>query len=644
MLMSSLDMNVYFGQVADETLVQCSQAEHRAGAAALLMPELLDHSSSLDDFPEPIPDPFAGERIKHAKSGKRHVRFDRDLAKSAQIQAKSDRVEANSGKGHAKADSVLAKSDQSQGRSVNNGVEPIRVAANSDQECIKPECLLVNPHRMAFHTGTDLAQSQADSCLRSEGTAQVGDTALDALCNSTAMPPSSKATANTVPVLPSEDPKDEWQQPPRCVQKHAAAVHCSTADALPAGAQHRVCNQGENHISAASSWPEDACSHVAHMSKLRHGQQLRQAAAEAAAVAAAQAARAESAVHADTPPAIAFHSKAARHAMAASEAAAAAASLRGLVMGTSSSQEGLKQMLTGSETRAGRLHASAPASPFHPSKQHSSVLHKACHNVWTAVSRRTGCSTDSVDVCAPQYVADDQEGNGLYSNAEEAAAKPKTAASAPASPSSFQRAAAPAVPTQEQVQSQQSGAPSQGHHIRGLQANLQSRSSALPPDDDWQCLHAPQLGQRLQQRQEPQQECGESQLGSQHGSQLGSQSASQWLQQEEQDPFKASALFPVYAELPSSIGPFTDCTNQLSSTHHQTHQQAQVPRKSEPRHKGKLSKSAAAADTHTRIILDASAKARLGSTGQQVCSWSCCYYNTDSQTDPLSCRHSCCPD
>ena len=51
-----------------------------------------------------------------------------------------------------------------------------------------------------------------------------------------------------------------------------------------------------------------------------------------------------------------------------------------------------------------------------------------------------------------------------------------------------------------------------------------------------------------------------------------------WCQQaEEEDPFIASTLFPVYAELASSVrpmsfGPLTDCTNQLGSAQHQTTQ------------------------------------------------------------------------
>ncbi len=114
----------------------------------------------------------------------------------------------------------------------------------------------------------------------------------------------------------------------------------------------------------------------------------------------------------------------------------------------------------------------------------------------------------------------------------------------------------------------------------------------------------------------------------QQGCQGRSQVGSHRQQQEGEDPFKASAMFPVYAELAGSsnasgISPLTDCTNQLASTGIRSHQHGLVQRTfAQSRQRRRASKPAAGVSKVADSALalhQASAKERCAYSWQQAC-------------------------
>ena len=320
-----------------------------------------------------------------------------------------------------------------------------------------------------------------------------------------------------------------------------------------------------------TSWPE-----MTHVGKLRHGEQLRQAAAEAAAAAAGQAARAESAVRLRTPPTIAFHSMAAKHAMIAAEAAAAAAAVtadstnQGKAMGPQHGPGHLKlqsSLLEGHAQgrarqfhapRAGRLPASAPTSPVRHGKQNSSTQHRGSHGLLDMTCQNAGCSVDLADGRVQSQHAGTKEPFGILEMSGNDVLP--SAASAPASPVRVTMVGGSvqqyhSLPQQQSVQSTAAG------EADACQQRVSGQAEHCKHLQQIQIAQHAQHGQQPQRAQRSQQ--------AQHAQQAT------WEQEglhPMEDPFQASEQFPVCPELPLSLpnkdtqdsqqGLLTDCTNQ----------------------------------------------------------------------------------
>ena len=680
LLMSSLDMDAYFGKVADNSH---AHADHMTGHPH--MSELLDHSESFEQFSQSIPDPFA--------DGYTHAKHDRVFAKSAQTPIKLGRVRSKSGKGLAKSGQTMAMPHSNQvnsGRGISKSDQTHAKIGTSSRHPVMREVSKVAQgswtsdgcrgltEMTASHTGTDMPDLQLGSIRHSNLKLRAAASHTVEAAPSSMTVSHSKANArDSMAAMNShglEQAQQQRQQQAACVPEPELALHQSKPAGIPAGTQQMAAaaaavaaavattntgKAGARPFAVQGAWPL-----LPHVTKLRHGQQLRQAAAEAAAVAAGQAAKAESAVPLHTPPTIAFNSKAARHAMAAAEAAAAAASLRGgqVMRAVTGSQEGPKQGCSGHGARAGRLHASAPSSPMNAGKQHSSVLHKACHGLLAAVGGRTDCSSDIVNVGAPQYVGSPDGKGHLYTTAWQScsAGGMTGSASAPNLPLPVKHAAGGESQRATFAQSQQLGMlhhkasqqlpnmtakqakslsegqvesgsdPQLGGHSLQVQGwQQEDEQEQLPPEAQQWFQHDSELGSHTvstwqQQQEEEQQMPAEVQQGCQGGSQLGSQ----WQQQEGEDPFKASAMFPVYAELAGSSNasgssPLTDCTNQLASKGMHSHQHALVQHTfAQSRHRRHASKSAAdvhlAADS-AQVLHQASATQQCACSCQQAC-------------------------
>ena len=676
LLMSSLDMDAYFGKVADNSHPQAAHADHMTGHPHTS--ELLDHSESFEQFSQSIPDPFA--------EGYTHAKHDRVLAKSGQTPPKLGRIQSKSGKGLAKSGQTLLMPDSNQvnsGRSISKSDQThakigtssshpvIREVAKAAQGSWTSDGCQGLSKMTASHTGTDMPDLQLGS-MRQSKLRDAASNSVEAASSSMTVSHSKADARGSLAAVNShglEQAHQQRQQQAGCVREPAFALHHSMIAGIPAGTQQTAAaataatdtgKAGTRPSAVQGAWPL-----LPHVTKLRHGQQLRQAAAEAAAVAAGQAAKAESAVPLRTPPTIAFNSKAARHAMAAAEAAAAAASLTGgqVMHATAGSQEEPNEGCIGQGQRAGRLHASAPVSPVNAGKQRSSVLHKACHGLSAAVGRRTDCSSDIVNVSDPQYVAGPDDKGQLHNTAwQSCSANGMTgSASAPNSPLPVKHAAGVESQRTTCAQSQQSGV----LHHKALQQPLDmtaQQAKSLSERQAWPSGSDPQLGghspqdQGWQQEEEQEQSPPKSLQWSRHDSKLGSHSASTWQQQQEEeqwmhpevqqgcqggsrlgpqwqqeegeDPFRASAMFPVYAELTGSSNasgssPMTDCTNQLASTGIHSHQHKLVQHKfAQSRHRRHASKYAAdvskVADSEFALH-QAFAKQKCAYSSQQAC-------------------------
>ena len=675
--MSSLNMDAYFGKVAHNSHPQAAHADHMTGHPHTS--ELLDHSESFEQFSQSIPDPFA--------EGYTHAKHDRVLAKSGQTPPKLGRIQSKSGKGLAKSGQTLLmpdsnrvnsgrgiwKSDQTHARIGISTRHPVmKEVSKVDQGSWNSDGCQGLSEMTASYTGTGMPDLQLGSMRQSKLRAAASNT-VEAASSSMTVSHSKANARGSLAAMNShglEQAQQQQQQQALCVREPKFALHHSMPAGIPAGTQQTAAaaaaaaaatntgKAGARPFAVQGAWPL-----LPHVTKLRHGQQLRQAAAEAAAVAAGQAAKAESAVSLRTPPTIAFNSKAACHAMAAAEAAAAAASLTGgqVMHAVTGSQEEPTQGCSGHSLRAGRLHASAPASPMNVGKQHSSVLHKACHGLSAAVGRRTDCSSDIVNVSDPQYVGGPDDKGQLHNTAWQScsAGGMKGSTSAPNSPLPVKHAAGVESQRATTAQSQQLGVlhhealqqqpsdttaqqakslserqvtsgsdPQLGGHSPQDQGWQQEKvQEQLPPKSQHWSRHDSELGSHpasTWQQEGEQQMPAEVQQGCHGGSQLGSR----WQQQEGEDPFKASAMFPVYAELAGSCNasgssPLVDCTNQLASTGIHSHQHALVPHKlAQSRHRRHASKSTAdvckIADA-ALALHQASAKGRHTYSGQRAC-------------------------
>ena len=674
LLMSSLDMDAYFGNVANDSHPQAARAGHMTGQPHMSV--LLHHSESFEQLSQSIPDPFA--------EGYTHAKHDRVSAKSGWTPPKVRRVQSKSGKGLAKSGQTLStpdsnqvsssreisKSDQTHAKiSTSSGHPVMREVAKVAQGSWKSDGCQSLSDMTACHTDTDRPDLQLGSIRQSKAQAEASNTAEAAPSSMTTSQSKADASSSLAAVnrhsVEQAQQQEQQQQQAVCVRERELALHHSTTAGIPAGTQQTAAaaaaaaaantdKAGKRSSAVQGAWPL-----IPHVTRLRHGQQLRQAAAEAAAVAAGQAAKAESAVTLRTPPTIAFNSKAARHAMAAAEAAAAAASLTGgQVMGAvSRSQEEPNQGCIGQGPRAGQLHASAPASPMNAGKKPSSVLHKACHGLLPTVGRCTDCSSDiAVLSAAPQYVRGSDSRGQLYNTAWQSglAGAVTASASAPNSPLPVKQATgkkshratfagsqqlgvlhhkalqqpfgiiAQQVQSLSECQALPSGNDSQlgGHSPQDLGWQWEKEEQQSPPEAEQRFQHDSKLGShpvskwQQQQQEEEQQMPVEVQQGCQSESQLGSQGQ----QQEGEDPFKASAMFPVYAELAGSR-PLTDCTNQLASTGIQSHQHGYMPHTvAQSRQSRHASKSAADVNKAANSVLALhQASAKSAYSGQQAC-------------------------
>lgn len=578
---SSPDMDTLFGRVANETLPHQLHVADYSQAKIESLPELLPLSSASDALSAPVPHPL-------------HVKATLDAhALSSRVNRQSQKVLPSSGRGYDKSDGAGASNPTTAHFQGPFSAAPrqsslCHSAAVSDAELLPgqscaaeeaeaPQAWLASPEK--YRPSANKPTAHVRASLADSGT-EAQTRAVDAAC---AMPAAHGLHLQQVQDMLTQAAASNQNAQPG-VLSHSAMLY-SQSTSLQLHEVKQSTRQAHFLPSAAStratSWPV-----VTHASKLRHGEQLRQAAAEAAATAAGQAARAESSVRLKTPPTIAFHSMAARHAMVAAEAAAAAAAVTAAcrIFGTaihpqhsagqlgahSSLPEGHAQgrarQLLDPASRAGRFHASAPASPVHRGKRRASALQQAGHGLFDIESQCVGCSLDLADVYGRlRYQhASREESPGLQRPLGNEVLP--YAASAPASPVRHRTAVTSIRQYQQLPIEQQSPLAScndrlslaaqphqllQQQSVQGTAAGWrqqttasQQRLSCDPAQHSRQPVQIPQHGQGSAPIQQAQPAKRRQQA--QHAQQAT------WHQEQAQpieDPFQASDRFPVCPEL-----------------------------------------------------------------------------------------------
>ena len=611
-------MNAFFGRVANEADPQELQAaDHHSHAMKDSLPELLNPSSStsLDALSASIPDPFHDNQahalimLSPCVLGANTQR-QKDLCLCRWSGARSLGANALAAEAHS-AGLLRASSPARWPSSLCHSAAPSGVEVHSGEshaEAAACQVRLASPEQPGPSTTSTSSGARSNSRGAQCSAADVMSTA--AAVTDSEMYSGTVDVATAVPFAqglqtvqrglthpdgfcqnlrldsqpqPGGQMESHWQEPKQEIKQ---------------GVKPEAPNA---NTSSAASMLATASPRVSHVSKLRHGKQLRQAAAEAAAAAAGQAARAESAVRLHTPPTIAFHSTAAKHAMLAAEAAAAAAGVAAdsTVQGVVTSPKlraghcniqllGCLGQSLASAPRAGRLHASAPASPVGHGEHSSSALHMG--------GQYAGHSMDPADVQAAGHAQHQHASRGELFGVLELFGNdvlPSTA-SAPATPV-ITRAAGNKV--WEHQHGQESFLPScsggllpdaQCHHL----PQQQSRQSMLSTDAGWkvdtnalqhaQCGQQAQLAQHGQRSQHAQH--GQRSQHAQHGQQAQHEQQATWEQEGThplEDPFKASEQFPICPELCLSLPDskkqdsrqsclLTDCTNQLAGPQSRT--------------------------------------------------------------------------
>ena len=577
--MSSLDMDAYFNIVTHENLPHHLYAGCRLPAEANSPPELLN-ASELDILAAPVFDPFHEEQALYKSAGQAHVR-----QSPQQVLPAPARLSA-------KLSADVAHSELAQ---TQCAAESARVSSNFEQQDMlsraaqKPADLHLGDSCAHESQAAANASQQAESDLCGS---QIGDTSV----NSSGAKVSSDHISTGCADIDSE--------------RHIGQDTRQSKEAKP---QPITADRAHPPPSVLTTlWPR-----MTHAPKLRHGKQLRKAAVEAAAAAAGQAARAESAVRLQTPPTIAFHSAAAQHAMAAAEEAAAAAAVcadylsdahcpdqRAGHSGAQSAAEleagpSVVGQLRFSASRAGRLHASAPASPVHP----SSARHRACHGLWDSAGNHAEDCVGFAAVHAPANANCHRASHGqtMIPHKQADTGLLSLRVSAPSLPVSSHNAAR-LLRQQHQQQIVSLSANRSQHHHKKQQQQIASLSANCS-----QHHHKPQQQQQHQDRPESWRDKVNLQMVSDGAEQSRHSQQPQHEQQAQQaqhglgtqlpieDPFKASEQFPVCPELslwlPRSIKQIkqydllADCTNQLASIQSQQFQHLRLPVKSRAKHR-----------------------------------------------------------
>ena len=582
--MSSVVKRTPFGRVVDEGPPQELRAtDHHSHALNDSLPELPHPSSSalLGALSVPIPDPLHDQRAQsnHAFPVNRAsspARWPSSLCNSAAPSG----AESHSGESHAEAAACQVKMASPEqpclsAKSNSSGVRSNSSGAKCPAADVVSASAAVRDSEMHSGFVDAVAAVPFASGLQ---VVQQGLTQPDSICqNLQADPRPRPAEPGSQMTSHHQEHKHKIKQG---VKPEALNAHTFSAAS-----------------SLATSWPR-----VSHVGTLRHGKQLRQAAAEAAATAAGQAARAESAVRLHTPPTIAFHSIAAKHAVLAAEAAAAAAAVTAdsAVQGAALSLKhraghsntqllGWAGQLPASAPKAGRLHESAPASPVQHGKHSSSALG----------GRYAEHSMDPADVQAPGHAQHQHASRGECLDVLELFGNdvlPRTA-SAPPTPV-ITRAAGNTVREHQQGQESFLSSCSVGlladahcHHLpqQHSRQSVQSTNAGWKMDTDasqharfGQPAQLPQHGQRSQHAQRGQQ--------AQHEQQAT------WEQEGThpmEDPFKASEQFPICPDLCLSLPNskkqdsqqeclLIDCTHQLTNPQSRHCQTVRPPSTSPP--------------------------------------------------------------
>ena len=576
--MSSLDMDAYFNTVAHQNLPQHLYTGCQVPAEDSALPEVLN-ASELDTLAAPILDPFHEEQALYKSVGQVIIKQDPQqvLPAHARLSARLSGDIAHSSElaqSHCIAESASLSSNKEQ-------QEILSTAATQSPADIVPA-----------HSRAHESQTSAITSLQAETNlcgSQLGDTNGNSSGGKL-----SKAGVNTFDV-DTDSERHIRQDISQSVETKTQPVNADRTHPQP--------------FVLANSWPR-----MTHVPKLRHGEQLRKAAVEAATAAAGQAARAESAVRLQTPPTIAFHSKAAQHAMAAAEAAAVSAGQisAALCPGQRAGRFGAQSAVELEEghslvgqlhvpaPRAGRLHASAPASPKHPSLP----LHRACQSLWG----NTGNHADEgVDFAAVNVSGD----HGCYHASDGQPMDPLEQPNAGLSPLAF---SAPSSPVSS-------------HKAVRLFRQQQQQQLALLSCN---CLHQKQQLSTLSAictHRQRQQERPESKKGKARDSD-GAEQSRHWQQPQHaqhgletllpiEDPFKASDQFPVCPELslwrPGSTEQvkqydlLAECTNQLAGIQDKQPQHLRLPVKSRTKQRQHRPKPEAATAVRPRCSTAAQA-------------------------------------
>lgn len=310
-VLSSQDMNGFFHQQASRPWLRA------AAAAANLLPVVDELEALADELPDPFPLP------NEAPSALSEASYQHSTEQAASSAA---------------LDSLVSQAAQP---ACHTGIQG-RVADRSRLQHSIPSAPAASLAAEASQHSNEPKQPQAKHSAAQQSYALAGSANHRAAEHSMARQDRTSAGAFSGQ-LPAQS------QPIAEAQPSADAQQISGKDAGDVQARSNAAAPSVQ----LSDWP---IANAAREHKLRHGSALRKAAFDAAAKAAAVAAKADA--EQKTPPCIAFHSRAARHALAAVQAAAAAAAVTGAVSesgvgrGLSSSSQALQ---SAAALQAGRI-------------------------------------------------------------------------------------------------------------------------------------------------------------------------------------------------------------------------------------------------------------------------------------------------
>ena len=371
-VMSSLDMNEYFGQVANHSPTQQFPAGPHSAAKEDSLAELSLLSSELENFSAPLPDSFVEECDFNQLASQVHdepqQKPQRTASASALVSAKA--ASANQFLDHFAAAPITLSSSN---RAVGAWHDANR-AQTCGKECSNYGAALAS-HSSSYPIGMDIGSSR-------HPIKQSTDAAPESR-NTDSFPAEASVLATSWPGM-SHAPKLRHGRQLRQAAAEAAAVAAGQAARAESAVRLMTPPTIAFHSKAAQH-----------------------------AIAATEAAAALAAITADEG----------RNSGAAISPVHRAG-LHGAQVGAEMEEDhmqGAAEQSDAPTSRQGHLHASAPASPMALGRCTSALLGKACQGLGGAIGKHAGCSLDSADFHAPAYLGVQYTTRSLHTDADTSA-------------------------------------------------------------------------------------------------------------------------------------------------------------------------------------------------------------------------------